>query len=243
MGSDQPPRVSIIIPAKDEEESLSILLKDLNAVLADLRGYGFEVIVVDDRSRDETARVAREAGAWVLRNDGARSGKGIALRQGLAAARGDYLVMMDADYSHRPEDLPQFLLALNGGAGLVVGSRIYGGSDEYTRVRALGNILLTAAFGLFHGRYLSDALNGYKAFRREVFTDFTYTSADFEIEIELLVNCLRKGYRIVEVRSHERMRAHGQAKSRVIRHGTKFLARIVREWLRDRLDHRRPLPM
>ena len=174
----------------------------------------------------------------MIRNDGGRSGKGIALRQGLAVARGEYLVMMDADYSHRPEDLPQFLTALQEGAGLVVGSRIYGGSDEYTRVRALGNIILTAAFGLFHGRYLSDALNGYKAFRRDVFTDFTYTSADFEIEIELLVNCLRKGYRIVEVQSHERMRAHGQSKSRAIRHGTKFLARILSEWLRDRLNHR-----
>lgn len=232
--------VSIVIPAKDEEQNLRLLLADLNAVVASLSDYQFEVIVVDDRSADGTGRAAQEAGARVVRNEGRRSGKGIALRQGLAAARGDYLVTMDADYSHRPEELPQFLLALDEGAGLVVGSRIYGGSDEYTRVRALGNILLTAAFGLFHGRYLSDALNGYKALRREVFTDFTYTSTDFEIEIELLVSCLRKGYTIVEVRSHERTRAHGQAKSRVIRHGTRFLVRTVREWLVDRLDYGRP---
>jgi hypothetical protein len=77
-------------------------------------------------------------------------------------------------------------------------------------------------------------LNGYKAFRRDVFDDFNYTSSMFEIEIELIANTLRKGYRVVEVLSHERARAGGEAKSRVIRHGTRFFWRIFTEWLRNR---------
>jgi hypothetical protein len=113
--------------------------------------------------------------------------------------------------------------------GLVIGSRVVGGSEEYTHVRALGNVFLSASLGLCTGRYLSDALNGFKMFRRDVFTDFEYTSAAFEIEIEIVANTMRKGYRIVEVSSHERERAGGEMKSRVIRHGTRFLLRIFWE--------------
>jgi hypothetical protein len=83
--------------------------------------------------------------------------------------------------------------------------------------------------GVFTGCHLTDALNGYKVFRRDIFTDFEYTSKAFEIEIEIIANTLRKGYRIVEVSSHERARAGGEAKSFVVRHGTRFLLRIMYE--------------
>lgn len=230
-------KVSIIIPAKDEEQTIGLVLDELNKTINRLKDkYTFETIVVADHCRDQTAQIAVEKGAVVIKNQMAH-GKGNALRTGFKKAKGDYLVMMDADYSHRAEDLPQFLTALDKGVGLVVGSRIFGGSEEYTRTRALGNILLTLAFGLFHGRYLSDALNGYKAFRREIFTDFTYESSEFEIEIEFLVNTLKKNLEIIEVSSHERKRAGGVAKSHVIRHGSRFLIQIIKEYLKDKLEY------
>jgi hypothetical protein len=130
---------------------------------------------------------------------------------------------MDADYSHRPEELPLFLEAIQrDGVGLVIGSRVVGGSEEYHHVRALGNVFLSASLGLATGRYLSDALNGFKVFRSEVFTKSKFTSRNFEIEIEIIANTLRRGYTIVEVSSHERARAGGEMKSRVVRHGTRF---------------------
>jgi glycosyltransferase involved in cell wall biosynthesis len=221
-------KISVIIPARNEEATLPYVLHDLNKTVSVLHGYEFEVLVVDDRSTDRTAELARSGGATVISNTG-KSGKGMALRAGFAAATGDIFVMMDADYSHSAEDLPLFLAALKDEVGLVIGSRVFGGSAEYTHVRAMGNVLLSASLGLCTGRYLSDALNGYKAFRRDVFTDFTYTSPTFEIEIELIANALRKGYRVVEVSSHERARAGGEAKSRVVRHGTRFLMRILWE--------------
>jgi glycosyltransferase involved in cell wall biosynthesis len=224
-------KVNIIIPAKNEEESIGLLLADLTKVLSKMATYDFEVIVVDDHSKDRTGAIARAMNVTVVRNNGA-AGKGMSLRKGFEAANGDILVMMDADYSHRPEDLPFFLQEVERGAGMVIGSRIYGGSDEFMRSRALGNIILTWIFSVFHHCDLTDALNGYKAFRSDVFTDFTYTSREFEIEVELLVNALRKGYKIVEVISHERARHGGRAKSFVIRHGTRFLWRILYEWFR-----------
>ncbi len=228
-----PSKVSVVIPAKNEEMNIGLVLDDLNRTIEQCREYDFEVIVVDDKSSDKTREVAAARGARVVRNDGP-SGKGRALRLGFSNATGDILVMMDADYSHRAEEIPRLLSELKDGAGLVIGSRVYGGSDEYTPIRALGNVFLTYALGAFTGRYLSDALNGLKAFRREVFDDFVYTSKFFEIEIELIFNTLRKGYLVHEIRSHERARLGGEAKSRVIRHGSRFFLRILTEWLRNK---------
>jgi glycosyltransferase involved in cell wall biosynthesis len=223
--------LSVIIPARNEEETLPMVLDDLGAVIPTLHGYDVEVIVVDDRSTDRTAQVARAHGARVVPNP-RRSGKGMALRAGFEAAGGDLLLMMDADYSHRAEELPVFLDGMRSGIGLVIGSRVVGGSEEYHHVRALGTVFLSATLGLCTGRYLSDALNGFKLFRREVFTGFTYTSVHFEIEIEIIANTIRSGLKVVEVSSHERARAGGEMKSRVIRHGTRFLARILYEGMR-----------
>ncbi len=224
--------VSIVIPAMNEEANLPMVLDDLAATAASVPGYEFEVLVVDDHSTDRTAELARARGAKVLSNEG-RRGKGMALRLGFAGARGEIIAMMDADYSHRAEELPRFLEALaDPSVGLVIGSRVVGGSEEYTHIRALGNVFLSASLGLCTGRYLSDALNGFKVFRRDVFTEFEYTSRAFEIEIELIANTLRRGYRVVEITSHERARAGGEPKSRVVRHGTRFLVRIIWEGIR-----------
>lgn len=225
-------KISVVIPARNEEETLPRVLTDLAATIATMPNYEVETIVVDDRSTDRTADIARSFGAKVVHNQRSRSGKGMALRAGFDAATGDIIAMMDADYSHRAEELPVFLEAMKPGVGLVIGSRVVGGSEEYHHVRALGNVFLSAATGLCLGRYLSDALNGYKVFRRDVYTDFTFTSANFEIEIEIIANTLRNGYRVVEVSSHERARAGGEMKSRVIRHGTRFLGRILWEGMR-----------
>ncbi len=224
-------KISVIIPAKDEEETLGNILDDLNKTIADMPKYDFEVICVDDHSVDATANIARSFGARVVENE-RKPGKGMALRAGFEAASGEVLVMLDADYSHRAEDLPRMLEALTEGVGLDIGSRVVGGSEEYTHIRALGNVFLSAMLGLCTHRYLSDALNGFKVFRRDVFTDYQYTSKAFEIEIEIIANTMRKGYRVAEVQSHERARAGGKMKSRVVRHGTRFLLRIFWEGIK-----------
>lgn len=222
--------LSVVIPARNEAENMARVLEDLNATISTLKGHVVEVIVVDDGSTDDTARIAETMGARVIRNTSRRHGKGVALRLGFDAAAGDLLAMMDADYSHRAEELPRFLDAMaDSSVGLVIGSRVIGGSEEYTHIRALGNVFLSATLGLCTGRYLSDALNGFKVFRRSIYQEFPFNAANFEIEIEIIANTLRSGYRIIEVLSHERARAGGEAKSRVIRHGTRFLLRILFE--------------
>ena len=196
--------VSVVIPAKNEEDTLGRVLDDLNQTIAQMPNYKVEVICVDDHSTDATANIARSCGARVIENTG-KPGKGMALRAGFQAATGEVLVMLDADYSHRAEEMPRMLESLTEGVGLVIGSRVVGGSEEYTHVRALGNVFLSATLGLCTRRYLSDALNGFRVFRRDVFNKIlSISSRAFEIEIGIIANTLRKGYRVVEVSSHER---------------------------------------
>ncbi len=223
--------ISVVIPAKNEEESLPAVLNEL-MVVVNSSPYRIEVIVVNDRSTDKTAELAKKFSFVKVVDNKYTSGKGGALRCGFEAAQGEYIAMMDADFSHNAMDLPALLQEAKAHQGLVVGSRIYGGSDEYTRVRAFGNVLLTWFFGCMHGRYLSDALNGFKVFHRDVYHRFDYTSVNFEIEVELLANALRLGRKITEYPSHERRRSGGKLKSSVVKHGTLFMTRIIYEKFR-----------
>ncbi|MDD9954386.1 MAG: glycosyltransferase family 2 protein [Candidatus Woesearchaeota archaeon] len=219
--------VSIIIPAKDEEDTIGQLLDDCNATIKGMPEK-VEIIVVDNNCVDKTAAIAKKKGARVVFEK--KAGKGHALVAGFAAAKGDVLAMMDADYSHRPEDLPAFIKKLDEGYGLVVGSRMTGGSDEYDVVRYIGNHGLTTAYRVLFWQFkTTDALNGFKVFTRDVFDTFTYHSSNFEIEIEILSNALKLGYTIGEVSSHERERAGGKMKSFAPVHGTKFLWKIIQE--------------
>lgn len=223
--------VSIVIPARNEEACLPAVLDEVEGLLAE-SVYRYEVIVVNDRSTDGTRAIAERYPFVRLADNRYGPGKGAALRTGFELARGTYIAMMDADFSHYALDLPLLVDEARRHQGLVVASRITGGSGEYTRVRAFGNIVLTWLFGFVHGRYLSDALNGFKVFHRDVFEKYAYTSDSFDIEVELLVNTLRLGKSITEVPSRERARLAGEVKSSVIRHGALFAMRILSEKFR-----------
>ncbi|MBN1156901.1 glycosyltransferase family 2 protein [Candidatus Woesearchaeota archaeon] len=223
-------KISIVIPAKDEEKTIGLVLNEVFGQIRSIKNYSFEVIVVDDGCVDRTAKIAKKKGAKVVFNKGVH-GKGKALAYGFKQAKGDIIIMMDADYSHKAEELPTFIKKIEEGYGLVVGSRILGGSEEYTPVRSFGNIVLTGIFTLFFGTKMTDALNGYKAFRKKIVRNYEYRSKDFEIEIELIANCLREGLRIAEIPSHERKRAAGRMKSRALIHGPKFLFKIIMDGL------------
>lgn len=226
-------QVSIIIPAYNEEETIGMVLDDLWKTLKGIKGYRFEVIVVDNNSVDRTAGIAKQKKALVIHEQ--KKGKGNALRAGFQHAQGSIIIMLDADYSHKPEDIPLFLAKINEGYGLVIGSRITGGSEEYTLIRSFGNIVLTAAFAALFGIALTDVLNGYKAFRKEVVKNYQYHTSDFQIEIELVANALRAGYKIAEIPSHERVRAGGKMKSIALVHGPRFLKRIIAEGIKYRM--------
>jgi len=226
--------VSIVIPVYNEVGSIGTVLRESLKAVNELP-QNCEIIVVNDRSDDGTVAVIKpfvEQDHVILADNQNAQGKGGALRTGFDRAKGKCLLMMDGDGSHQAADIRKLVQEQFKTNGLVIASRIYGGSQEYTRVRAFGNIFFTWLFGCLHGRYLSDALNGFKAFSVDIYRSFEYSARGYEIEIELLVNTLRLGRPITEVPSLELSRQAGQAKSKVVKDGLRFLWRIILEKLR-----------
>ena len=225
-------KVTIVIPALNEEKNLPELLKRIGAVRGKNRSID-EVLVVDDGSTDRTSDVAKSFGCTVVRHE-ERSGKGSALRSGFSAAKNDIIVMLDADLSHIPEDIPRMIEPLKDPTvGLVQASRSLGGSEEYSFVRAVGNISLTALANTLLGTRMTDALNGFKAMRKEILADLQCKT--FDIEIEILASCKRHGFRVVEVPSQEKARRSGGSNLKALKDGWKFARQIVKESARLRL--------
>ena len=225
------PDVSIVIPVYNEEGVIGSLLEKVSEAVRAMP-VTCEVIAVNDHSTDRTREIIQnfsQAHPVVLIDSNNRRGKGGALRAGFDMAKGKCIVMMDGDGSHQASDIPRLVDEERRTKGLVIASRIYGGSEEFSRLRATGNLWLTWLFGMVHGRYLSDALNGFKAFDSDIYRKFRYSSRGYEIEIELLSNTLKIGRLITEVPGLELKRQGGEVKSRIVKDGFKFLWRIIFE--------------
>jgi glycosyltransferase involved in cell wall biosynthesis len=225
--------VSIVIPAYNEQDTIGKVLDEVFIEIKKIKKRKFEVIVVVNRNGDRTHSIAKRKGATVIYETG--KGKGSALRDGFTKARGEYILMMDADYSHEASDIEEFIRKLDEGYGLVVGSRLRGGSEEWDIVRSFGNYFLSSMFKWFFGTQFTDSLNGYKAFRREVFDKFNYKSTDLEIEIELISNAVKLTNKFGDIRTHERARAGGKMKSKAYIHGPRLIWKIFQETVKYRL--------
>ena len=228
-------KISVVIPARNEQETIGPVLAALNVATRSVAGCSFETIVVVDSLADGTVAVAQSLGARVLVNDRPR-GKGSALYCGFRHAAGDAIVIFDADGSHNPADIGVFVGALRQGAGLVIGSRVLGGSHDHDVVRLFGNALFTVLFSFLFRTSLMDTLNGYKAFRREIVSGYVPRAHGFDVEIEIVARAISRGCRIEEVSTHENRRTGGRMKSRAVRDGFHILIACLREGARFRLS-------
>jgi glycosyltransferase involved in cell wall biosynthesis len=182
------PTVSVVIPAKNEARNLPEVL---GALPADLH----EVILVDGDSTDDTVSVALSLRPDIRVVGQTRKGKGNALACGFAVATGDFIVMLDADGSTDPSEIPRFVDALMAGADFAKGSRFMagGGSSDISRIRRMGNFWLNRIVNLIYGTRYTDLCYGYNAFRRECLEvmsldvgDIALADADMELETELV---------------------------------------------------------
>ncbi|MEZ4861448.1 MAG: glycosyltransferase family 2 protein [Caldilineaceae bacterium] len=222
-------RVSVVIPTLNEAENLPHVLPRIPA-------WVYEVVLVDGHSTDNTIEVARSL--WpeirVVMQEG--RGKGSALRTGFAAATGDIIVMLDADGSTDPSEIPAFIGALLAGADFVKGSRFLqgGGTSDMTLFRRLGNLGFTLSVRLLFGGSFSDLCYGYNAFWRKVIDSLELDAEGFEVETMMNVRALYHGLRVAEVPSFEADRVYGESNLRTFPDGWRVLKTIVREWLRVR---------
>ncbi|HET6500234.1 MAG TPA: glycosyltransferase family 2 protein [Amycolatopsis sp.] len=237
------PRVSVVIPARNEAPNLREVLPELPPV--------DEVLVVDGHSADDTAAVARATLPGVRVIQQTRRGKGNALACGFLAASGDVIVMFDADGSADPAEIAGFVGALVGGADFAKGTRFApgGGSHDITGLRAAGNLGLNRlSNSLFSGGF-TDLCYGYNAFWRDlvpmlalppIFDSPGETMLWGDgFEIETVINCrvAALGLWITEVPSVERRRLHGETNLRTFSDGGRVLRTLIAEW--HRVGHQR----
>ena len=225
--------MSVVIPAMNEERNIGWVLERMPETVD-------EVILVDGNSEDETVAVSREVRPDIRVVGQERPGKGAALRAGFAAARGDYIVMIDADRSMDPAEIHRYLDLLDEGHDLVKGSRFMdgGGTTDMELIRKLGNgVLRGLVNGLFRTDF-TDLCYGFFAFRRNRLEDLALRSDGFEIETELVVRAIKADLRIGEVPSFESPRAYGESNLNTWRDGT----RVLRTLLQHRVMRRDPMP-
>jgi glycosyltransferase involved in cell wall biosynthesis len=219
------PTISVIVPALNEA-------RNLPHVLPHIPGHVLEVLLVDGSSTDDTVAVAIELmpSIRVVQQEG--RGKGAALRTGFSAARGDIIVMLDADGSTDPREIPAFVHALTvGGADFVKGSRFMrgGGTADMPLHRRLGNGAFVLMVRLLFGGGYTDLCYGYSAFWRRVVPLLGLDADGFEIETMMNVRALKVGLKVAEVPSFEAPRVHGVGRLRTIPDGSRVLRTIVRE--------------
>ena len=215
---------SIVVPARDEEETIG-------AVLSEVRGLTNDLIVVDGASSDRTVEIASTYGARIVQDDG--GGKGDAVRAGIQAARCAIIVFIDADGSHDPADIPKLVGPISAGeADLVMGSRMLGGSEELFGtfpevVRMVGSIVISLTINYRYGLRLTDYQNGFRAIRTDVARAIPLTSRITTIEQEMAMKCLRYGFRVAERPAHEFPRRGGVSKVSVRRRAPQYVWNLL----------------
>jgi glycosyltransferase involved in cell wall biosynthesis len=192
------PRVSVVIPCLNEAPSIAQCVRRAREVLEAER-VGTEVIVVDNGSDDDSAELARAAGAVVIEEP--RRGYGSAYLAGFAAARGDYIVMVDADLTYDVREIPRFLQQLEGGAELVVGNRmanIEPGAMPWLN-RYIGNPLLSGFLNLLYRTRIGDAHCGLRALRRDLLPRLGLHSTGMEFASEMVIRASQEGANVREL--------------------------------------------
>jgi glycosyltransferase involved in cell wall biosynthesis len=192
-------KLSVIIPVYNEVESIRIILKRVQATK-----MAREIIVVDDGSQDGTREILKKldgrGGVRIILHE-KNQGKGAAVRTGMAAARGDLLLIQDADLEYDPRDYPHLLQPLQEGlADVVYGSRFLGGPRRVVMFwHMVANQILTFMTNILYDTILTDMETGYKVFRRDVVEGLNLHANGFDFEPEFTAKVLKHNYRIFEV--------------------------------------------
>jgi len=221
----KPRFVSVVVPAADEADNVAELARRLHDVLGRSCDE-YEIIVVVPSPEDRTGPVASENGARVIVQK--RPGYGGALKEGLLAARGDWIVTMDADLSHPPEQI-EALLAHRGDGEVVVCSRyVPGARAEVSAWRSFLSTVLNRVYGRLLAIPVRDSSSGFRIYDRRVFDEIEIQGEKYDVLQEILVQIYCRGWTVAEIPIDYRERAAGESHARPFRWAPHFLATLMR---------------
>ena len=224
--------VSVVIPVFNEEITVGDVVTRTKKALEKM-GVTYEILVSDDGSTDNSADVAEEKKVTVLRAN--HQGKGFALRSGFRHAKGEWVITLDADGSHKPEEIPLVLRYLmEDRADFVVGSRFSKSEDNKTKVPKInrtGNKLFNNLTRYLTGVKITDSQSGFRAIRASLIKKMKLRSRGYEVESEMLVKALRMGARVKETSISFDQRTMGHSKLDPIQDGVRILYAIIASYL------------
>jgi len=192
-------KVSIILPALNEAETIGKVIDEIPLQGLEQAGYSVEVLVVDNGSTDQTAQIAQEKGARVISEP--RRGKGRAVRTAFKQVNADFVFMLDSDYTYPAIYILDMLKLLNQGYSVVIGSRLKGKREKgaISGWNMIGNQVLTLMAKILYRTRISDLCTGYWGFRGDVIPQLNLSATEFTLEADLLAQIAKKGYHIGEV--------------------------------------------
>ena len=198
--------IRIIIPAFNEEQTVGRVIDEIPMAQMENAGYLVNIVVVDNNSTDRTRQIAEQKGATVISES--RQGKGRAITTAFESVSGDYIFILDGDYTYPGIYIPRMLQTLEADYDVVLGSRLKGRMEKgaMARMNYLGNILLTWLANLLYGTGISDLCTGYWGFRGALVKDIKLDAMGFDLEANLLAQVAHKKCRIAEIPVNYRCR-------------------------------------
>ncbi|CAG0998701.1 dolichol-phosphate mannosyltransferase [Methanosarcinales archaeon] len=220
-------KISVVIPTMNES-------KNIKEVFSNIPDFVDEIVVVDGNSTDGTREEIKKYRSDTKIITEQPSGKGAAMKTGFEMATGDLIIMMDADGSHDPGEIPLLLDPILDGFDVAKGSRLLpgGGSADFTPFRRLGNKIFVSMVNTLYSTNYTDLCYGYRAFKKEALDRIYCSSNGFEIETEQSILMKKAGLKIKEVPSFEAKRKNGNSNLNSIRDGFKILNVILKEYLK-----------
>jgi len=220
--------VTVIIPVYNEVKTLKAILEKIHEV-----GVASEILIVDDGSTDGTRALYNELegknNVQVILHKN-NMGKGAAVRTGIENAKGDILIIQDADLEYNPQDYPAILEPiLTGQADVVYGSRFLGSdTQDFLFLSKIANRFLTFVTNLLYRNSLSDMETCYKAFRRDIVKNITFKSRRFEFEPEFTAKILKRKIPILEVPISYNPRGYSEGKKISVWDGLESLWTLIK---------------
>lgn len=219
--------LSIIIPALNEQGNLVTLLPCSCKVVSG-GSPEYEIILVDGGSQDRTREIAKQLGARVLVQS--EPGYGGALKEGFNAARGRYILTMDADLSHDPDFVRDIWEARERAAIIVASRYVNGGFSEAPLMRKILSRILNWVFGKGLSLPIRDLSSGFRLYNASAIRDLHLNNSDFDILLEVLIKCFSQGWKVAEIPFHYTSRKEGHSHVKLLRLGIAYLKTFWRMW-------------
>ncbi len=219
--------VSVVIPTLNEAGTIKAAIDTIDKYVM----YPKEIIIVDSNSTDGTIEIVKDTNRCRLIIE-PRRGYGVALRTGMKNAKGNIIIMVDADGTYEFKHIDRLInRMLEKDADMVLATRMYDPNKAMGFLNFLGNKVITFTYDFFYSQFLSDTQSGFRAISREAFDNVKLKETDMAFATEMLIQFAREGYNMVEIPTTYKPRTYGKTKLKPFKSGIEIFSTIFRGFL------------